>query len=151
MSLIFGRQNQTERIGSTTLVTKPEFSYCFLNKVLAKNTNRQWRSLDHVYTRTSSLRQSISAHTQMKLCRWGEGKHAVCASRREGCLPPRSRRSRASTRCLRRRLSSSSANSSSSGVCLCVWRMVQSRMRREWQSSRSRHHHHPIPSARGKA
>ena len=29
---------------------------------------------------------SISAHTQMRLCRLGERKHAVCASREEGCL-----------------------------------------------------------------
>ena len=84
----------------------------FLNKVLAKN-NQQRRSLDHVHTRTSQLHQSISAHTQMKLCSWGEGKHAVCASREEGCLPPRSRRSRASTTCRRRWLSSFSANTSS--------------------------------------
>ena len=82
----------------------------FLNKVLAKN-NQQRR----VHTRTSSLHQSISAHTHMGLCRWGKGKHAVCASREEGCLPPRSRRSRAPPRtCRRRRLSSASTKTSSS-------------------------------------
>ena len=130
---------------------KPEFTDFFLNKVLAKN-NQQRRSLDHVHTRTTSMHQSISAHTQMKVCRcrWGEGKHAACASREEGYLPPRSRRSRAST-CRRRRLSSSSTTTISSSVCLCGRRMVQSRLREEWQGSRSRHHHYPIPSARDEA
>ena len=52
----------------------------------------------------------MSAFTQIVLCGWGEGKHAVCLSRDEGYLPPRSRRSRASTTttCRRRRLSPSS-------------------------------------------
>ena len=98
MSLIFGRQNQTGTIGSTTLTMKPEFTDWFLRKVFAKN-NQQRRSIDYLHTRTSSLHQSISAHTQMKLCRWGEGKHAVCASREGGYISPRSRRSRASTTC----------------------------------------------------
>ena len=112
MRWIFGSQNQTVRIGSTTLTLEPEFTDCFFNKVLAKN-DQQRRSLDYVHTCTSSLHQSISAHTQMKLCRWGEGKHAVCASREEGCRPPRFRRSRVSTKtCRRRRLSSSSTNTS---------------------------------------
>ena len=102
MSLVFGRQNQTGRIGSTTRVMKPECTDWFLNKLFAKN-NQQRRSLDHVHTRTSSLHRSISAHTQMKHCRWGEGKHAVCPSREEGCLPPRSRRSRASMTCRRQK------------------------------------------------
>ena len=68
--------------------------YCtfFFNQVLTKN-NQQKRSPNYVHARTSSPHHSISAHAQMKLCRWGEGKHGVCASREEGCLPPRSRRS----------------------------------------------------------
>ena len=83
--LIFGLQNQTGRIGSTILITQtqPEFTDCFSNKIIAKNN--QQLSLDHVHTRTSSLHQRISArisaHTQMKLCNLGEGKHAVCAPR----------------------------------------------------------------------
>ena len=147
MSLTFGRQNQTGRIGSTTLsrIMKPKFTDCFLTKFVSKN-NQQRRSIDHVCARTSWLHQSISAHTQMKLCRWCEGRHAVCASREEGCVPPRSRRSRASTTRRIRRLPSSSTNTRSSNVCLCVWRMLQSRLRREWQGS-----HYPIPSARGGA
>ena len=116
-SVSFGRQNQMGRIGSTTLIMKPEFTRFLTNFLATDNQRRQ--SLDHVHTRTSSLHQSISAHTQMELCRWGEGKDAVCASREEGCLPPRSRRSRASTTtCRRRRLSSSSTNTSSINVCL---------------------------------
>ena len=34
MSLIFERQNQTGRIGPTTLIMKPEFTHCFLKKAL---------------------------------------------------------------------------------------------------------------------
>ena len=77
----------------------------------------------------------------------------MCTSREEGRLPPRSRRSCASTTtCRRRRLSSSSTNTSGSSVCVSsAWRMVQSRLRGEWQGSRSRHHHYPIPPGRVEA
>ena len=107
--------------------------------------------LDHAHTRTSSVHQSISAHPQLKLCRRGEGKHAVCVSREEDCLPPRSRRSRASTTTCRIRRLSSSRQVRVRVVCVCVWRMLQSRLRRGWQGSRSRHYLCPIPSARGEA
>ena len=150
MRWIFGSQNQTGRIGSTTLIMNPNLQ---MDNILAKN-NQQRRSLDHVHTRTSSLHQSISAHTQMKLCRWDEGKHAVCAVREEGCLPPRSRRSRApTTTCRRRRLSSFSTNTSSSSVCLVLGERCNRDCQESgrWQGSRSRHHHYTILSARGQA
>ena len=153
MSFISGRQNQTGRIGSTTLTIKPEFTDCFSNKVIAKN-NQQRLLLDHVHTRTSSPHQSISAsisaHTQMKLCRLGEGKHAVRVLREEGCLPLRSHRSCASTTATHVADGGCSSTCCIS-VCVCVWRLLQSRLRREWQGSCVRHHHYPIPSARGEA
>ena len=65
IKLIFGRKNQTGRLGSTTLLMKPGFSDWFLKK-------------------------------RLKLCRRADGKHTMCASREEDCLPPRSRRSCAS-------------------------------------------------------
>ena len=96
--------------------------------------------------------QSISADTHIKLCRWGEGKHAVCNSRGEDCLPPRSSRYRASrastTTCRRRRLSSSSTSASS--VCVLCEENAAIATARRVPSSRT-HHHHPIPSARGEA
>ena len=85
--------------------------------VLAKYSQPP-RPLDYVHTRRSSLHQRTSAHTQMKLCRWGDGKHAMCAPSEEGFHPPRARRSRASTTTCRRRRLSSSSTSTSSRVCL---------------------------------
>ena len=52
MRRIFGSQNQTGRIVSTTLTMKPEFTIyrLFFNQVLAKYIQRR-RSLDDVHTR----------------------------------------------------------------------------------------------------
>ena len=100
----FGSQNHTGRIA---LKYNPNLQIVFSTKFSRKGINNGDGAT--TYTCTSSLHQSISAHTQMKLFRWGERQHIVCASREEGCLPPRSCRSRASTTtCRRRRLSSSS-------------------------------------------
>ena len=124
---------------------KTELTDCFLKKALVKVINNGDRS---TRTRTSSPHQSISAHTQIELFRWAEGKHAVCASREEGCLPPCSRQSRASTTCRNRRPPSFSTSKRS--VCLVFGECCNHDwLRQEWQSSRSRHHNHSIPLARG--
>ena len=88
-----------------------------------------------------------SQRMQIKLCRWGKG----CAAREAHCLPSRSRRSRESTtKCRTRRLSSFSTTRVVS-VCVCVWRTLQSRLRGDWQSSRSCQQNYPMPSASGEA
>ena len=107
--------------------------------------SQQRRPLEYALVRVRRTR--ASQLTQMKLCK--KVPH-VCASREEGCLPPRSRLPRASTTTTFRRRRLSSSSTTSVLVCVCG-RMPQSRLRGEWQGSRSRHHHYPIPSARGDA
>ena len=121
----------------------------YFNNVLSK-PNQLLRSLDYVHTRTSSLHQSISAYTQMKLCRWGEETTPWALHARKVVFPlapvdlvhQQRHVADGGCPCLRQ----------VQVVCafLCVWRMLQSRRRSEWQGSR-RHHHYPISSARGEA
>ena len=65
---------------TTKNYSKTRISDYFLTKFSRKTTNNGDRSTTYILV-TSSLRQSISANTQMKLCRWGEGKHVVSLTR----------------------------------------------------------------------
>ena len=120
----------------------------FFNKVLEKN-NQQRRSLDYVHKRTSSLHQSISAHTQMGLCRWGK-ETTPCVLQAWRVVFPlaqvdleHQQRHVANGGCPRHR-------QVRVGRVLCLAN-AQSRLREELQGSHSRRHHYPISSFRGEA
>ena len=75
---IFGSQDRTDRIGSTAHTKKTELADCFWTKI-SRNIDER-RSLDRSFTYSLRVRRTRAPQrTRMKLCRWGEGKHAVCA------------------------------------------------------------------------
>ena len=77
--------------------------------------SKQW-SLDHSSTHVRRTRAPQRTQMKLTVLSWmkTQGKRAVCVSRGEGRLLPRSRRSRAlTTTCRRWRLSSSSTTTSS--------------------------------------
>ena len=111
MRWIFGSQNQPGGIGSTNPYNGTRLYTWFFGQSSPEIINKGDRSTTYVQLRVRRTRASQRTQTQLR--RWGERKHAVCASREEGYLPSHSRRSRVSTTTRRRRRLSLSSTTTS--------------------------------------
>ena len=149
MRWIFGLQNQTGTIGWTTLIVKPEhYADCFLNKFLAKKINNGNRSITYTHARVRCTR--ASKRTQRWGCVGGATETTPCALQaRRVALPL----AQVDLEHQQRHVADGGCPRPRQVRVVCVLRLAnaQSRLRGEWEGSRSRRHHYPIPSARGEA